>query len=209
MTAALWWQDRPPPPPDVRRDIRESCPSCGGSVHPHTVDGWRARQAIEARALTTVRGELQGLVADTGRDLAWARRALTWSLGLLCSFVARPRERVVDIEAERRVLGAILAGHVGLDDLAELEPEYFAGPGHRTIFAIAVSVLEEREERDDCPRWLSFRYLGHGKELTRKLAARAGLDDPAIEGALERLIVPAAPHRAIDLVAALGRRWRT
>lgn len=89
------------------------------------------------RELAEEREHLLDLLADA-RD--WARTLELIAVGIV---VERRVEPPLNVEAERRVLGALANGRATLRDVVDLEAADFLGHGHAPLFAALVRALRQ------------------------------------------------------------------
>lgn len=142
------------------------------------------------------------LLVGARADLVDAEVALCLLFGVLGAVCAARVERPVDLDAERRVLGAMLLGRVSAGDVRSLSPHDFEGPGHADLFLYVISAAAV----------LHVEETGAQRRIARaNLIERVFGDEPAAQDALDALATlpwPATcPRDEIALVRALGR-WR-
>lgn len=166
---------------------------------------WNNRKGCLVNTALDLRDDpayLRALLHDAREALWDADRSIALLLCALRVLARRAAPRPADIEAERRILGALLLGRATPADVAELGPEDFEGPGHVALFAVIVAALELAPGACPSP---ALRHLLLGR--VRAVVSRLPGSKAALE-ALERLPWPAdCPTEAIAVVGALGR-WR-
>lgn len=164
-----------------------------------------AQETSEPRALERwrpSRADALDLLAEARADIADAEAAICMLFGVLGGVCSARVERPADLDAERRVLGAMLLGRVSAGDVRSLSPHDFEGPGHADLFLYIVSAAAV----------LHVEEAGAHRRIARaNLIERVFADEPAAQDALDALATlpwPATcPRDEIALVRALGR-WR-
>ena len=172
-------------------------PSRSRPAAPPREDAARLRELLgEARALDRAQSEALTVMAFL----------LHWALATV-----RPVVVVDLVIGERRLLGALLAGHATLADVDELRASYFEGNGHGLLFACISALLEvAREQGFDLPPpgWARRKRM---EGLLRKLLADPEHEPAEARAALRALAGlpwPAScPRSVVRLLAALGE-WR-
>jgi hypothetical protein len=166
---------------------------------------------MSAAVATDLRGDpgyLRGLLAEAQETLVEQAACMDYLVFVihLVNALDRSLEVPDQVVAERRILGALLAGHAGLADVADLRAGHFDGAGHRELFALITTTLEVLEERQQLAE-LGGPRRHQVAGFVRRLLAPGDKGRPA-RMALRRLPWPGScPRDAIALVGALGR-WR-
>lgn len=158
--------------------------------------------------------DLLDLLADARADLLDADEAIWLSCFAVHVLAQRAGVPPRDIEAERRVLGAMTNGSATLRDVAGLELGDFLGDGHQALFAALLDALRGEQAirvrvRPSARRDPAERNAEAARVRRRCIEnALAYADDFAAWCALAKLPRPAAcPRRDIVRVEELGR-WR-
>lgn len=166
------------------------------------------QRRLTYRELVEEREHLIDLLADA-RD--WAR---TLELVAVWIVVERRAERPHDVEAERRVLGALANGRAAICDVTDLEPVDFLGDGHAALFAALTRALRQEAAigvrvRPSARRDPAMRaYVA--AEVRRRAVGEALIHEGALAAwrVLQGLPRPAAcPRRDVVRVEELAR-WR-
>lgn len=155
--------------------------------------------------------ERERLLDIIAEQQEWARTLELVAVGIV---VERRAERPCNVEAERRVLGALANGRATLRDVAGLIPGDFLGDGHTELFAAIVAALRQEQAigvrvRPSARRDPAMReYVA--AEGRRRRVGEALIYEGAFAAwvALQGLPRPAAcPRRDVVRIEELAR-WR-